>query len=70
MDGVNFEGEARQEPKPDPISEEVWSNALASWIDGHVRNSPIAGVVEAWNHLQVVLPHLKNLLNQQMKSSK
>jgi hypothetical protein len=60
-----FEGNVITEPGPDLISDEAWNAALTLWIDRHVRNSPIAAVVEAWNCLGAALPHLKVYLNQQ-----
>jgi hypothetical protein len=46
-----------------PVSDAVWESALNVWINAHVRNSPIAGATEAWNHLMGALPDLKVALN-------
>lgn len=44
------------------IPDSTWETAVARWIESHVRNSPIAGSTEAWNHLHSVLPKLKEFL--------
>lgn len=49
------------------VPEDAWTVAVATWINNHVRNSPIAGSVEAWNHLGGVLPELKRLLNDELR---
>jgi hypothetical protein len=48
------------------ISDEAWSNASSTWVNNHVRNSPISGAVEAWNHLGAVLPLLRNYLETEL----
>ena len=55
-------------PAPDisPITVMSWDAALGTWIRDHVRNSPISGATEAWNHLMGVLPHLRDRLNAEL----
>jgi hypothetical protein len=48
------------------ISDDAWSVALGSWIDAHVRNSPVASATEAWNHLMSVLPNLRARLETEL----
>lgn len=54
---------------PRPIPTDAWEVACAEWINSHVRNSPIAGAIEAWNHLGTVLPKLRDFLEKNMKNS-
>lgn len=49
------------------ISAETFDSAARTWIDGHVRNSPVSGATEAWNHLLGVLPRLRDYLNDELK---
>ena len=53
---------------PTAIPTDSWNAAVGWWIDAHVRNSPIAGATEAWNHLMSALPHLHTHLNTELKA--
>jgi hypothetical protein len=63
-----------QSPSPGPgslgqggvISDTVWETACAAWINDRVRNSPIAGATEAWNHLMGALPALRAALETEL----
>lgn len=48
------------------IPEETWNRAVAAWVNNHVRNSPISGASEAWNHLHAVIPRLREFLEKEM----
>lgn len=51
---------------PKAISDTAWETALSTWINDRVRNSPIAGATEAWNHLMGALPHLRTVLETEL----
>lgn len=44
---------------PDPVDA-----AIRSWVDTHIRNSPVSHHVEAWNYLQSKLGALRDAINQ------
>jgi hypothetical protein len=46
------------------VNDSDWQAAVTAWVDDYVRNSPIAGNTEAWNHLNAALPHLKEYLSK------
>lgn len=48
------------------ISAAAWETATTSWINDHVRNSPVSGFTEAWNHLMSALPHLRSALETEL----
>jgi hypothetical protein len=48
------------------ISDEVWEAAQLAWVNEFVRNSPISGATEAWNHLHMALPHLRTYLETEL----
>lgn len=53
-------------PAKGKISDEAWLYATSAWTNEHVRNSPIAQSIEAWNHLGLILPHLRTLLETEL----
>ena len=68
---------AAETPAPQPtvssdnvISDAAWVNATSNWINGHVRNTPIAAAVEAWNHLGAALPHLRRYLEDEFRNNR
>ena len=70
IDPNNPAGQVLQSPPPPPpggiISDTAWETALATWINDRVRNSPIAGATEAWNHLMGALPALRAALEAEL----
>lgn len=50
------------------ISDEAWNGATSTWIDRHVRNSPLSGATEAWNHLNSVLHRLREYLESELQN--
>lgn len=54
-------------PEVPVISDEVWVAAKARWVDGHIRNSPVSGTVEAWNHLLDSIDKLKQYIVEELK---
>ncbi len=51
------------------IPQPAWDRAVGAWISSHVRSSPITqGASGAWEHLNAVLPRLKALLEQELKT--
>lgn len=68
-----YRGEEAQQQVVEPatapaatIPEETWETAVSTWINDHLRNSPVAGATEAWNHLHAVLPHLRQYLESEL----
>jgi hypothetical protein len=51
-----------------PIDDSSWESAIGQWINNHLRNSPLAGATEAWNHVMGALPHLRTYLETELKS--
>lgn len=49
------------------VSAEAFDAAARTWVDSHVRNSPVSGATEAWNHLLGVLPRLRDYLNDELQ---
>ncbi len=58
----------KQQPSP-IISDTAWAHATATWVDSFVRSSPISQVSGAWNRLHEVLPHLRTMLEDAIKSN-
>ena len=56
-----------QEPEPQTISTNGWAEAVAVWVDSHIRNSPVAQSTAAWNHLMASLEHLRVHVNAHLK---
>ena len=54
------------EPAPTPIPQASWDRAVGAWFHYHVRSSPIAQATGAWEHLNTVLPRLKELLEREL----
>jgi hypothetical protein len=52
---------------PNEIDDDAWIVATSRWINEHVRSSPIARSTEAWNHLGLILPHLRGMLEEELK---
>jgi hypothetical protein len=50
------------------VPQAAWDRAVGAWIDAHVRSSPIAQSGDAWAHLNAVLPRLRTLLEQELKT--
>jgi len=46
-------------PTPAPAPRDEVDNVVDSWLDEHVRGSPVAQATEAWNYLIGALDHLK-----------
>lgn len=61
---VSATGAATSAPAPAhaQISQDVWDRAVGTWLDDHVRSSPIAQAPAAWQHLNDVLPRLREIL--------
>jgi hypothetical protein len=72
-DEAQGEGQVTEASAAPPASNEqiplpAWEAALANWINNHVRNSPIAGATESWNHLMGALPRLKEHLEEELRN--
>ena len=63
--GINVPPSA--EPAP-AVPQAAWDRAVGAWIDAHVRSSSIAQSGDAWAHLNAVLPRLRALLEQELKT--
>lgn len=50
-----------------PLPASAWDTAVGTWTKDHLRNSPLSGATEAWNHLMGALPKLKTLLEAELK---
>lgn len=47
------------EPTPPPPAAERVEKIISTWLAAHIHNSPVSRVPEAFNHLLLVLEHLK-----------
>ena len=57
------------EPASTAIPQASWDRAVGDWINAHVRSSPITqGASGAWEHLNSVLPKLKEFLEREIKT--
>lgn len=56
-------------PPAAAIPQASWDRAVGDWINAHVRSSPITqGASGAWEHLNSVLPKLKEFLEREIKT--
>lgn len=70
----------RQEPTPEtqptievapsaaepPVESHLLATIVDQWFQNHIVGSPLGRSTEAWNHLQTVLPILKEMLAKAM----
>lgn len=49
------------------ISDEAWNQAIGSWVNDHLRSTPVAQNTDGWNHLMGVIPKLRELLETALK---
>ena len=67
--GINVPPVAEPAPAPPgAVPQAAWDRAVGAWIDAHVRSSSIAQSGDAWAHLNAVLPRLRALLEQELKT--
>lgn len=49
------------------ISDEAWNRAVGTWIDRHLRSTPLSQASDAWNHLSLTLPRLREYLERELR---
>jgi len=54
-------------PTGNKISDSAWQAAVGSWMDRHVKNSPIAQNTDAYNHLSSIADNLRDLLEIELR---
>jgi hypothetical protein len=48
------------------ISDDAWARASGTWVDQHLRSTPVSQSSESWNHLMSVIPRLRDLLEAEL----
>lgn len=52
-----------------PLSDDAWARIWGGWIDGHIRMSPVSASQVAWEHLNSVGHHLRELIEKEIGGS-
>lgn len=58
-------GSTRRTSTRATFSDEAWDEAVNTWLNDYMRNSPLSQApAEAWNHLVAGMPELRKLLEK------